>query len=325
MNVQEDLLREKIDPCLTDATLSALATEALGVPARCSGYSILTGGLWNRVIGVPVRGPVDRLIFKIAPRPDDPALGREFSVLRYFRAHTCLPVPEAYLLDLSGERMPGSILVMAPVPGQVLSEIGPSLSPDEQRRISEEVAAHLVALHTRQEVGFGGVELPVEQRARTWVDFWVPRYDDAVRDARDKGLLDAALLDGLAELRTHFPALLDIGPRGTLTHYDIWTGNVMVDRRDGRVVVSGFLDVMGYYADYARELSSMFSMADEALMRVYRQRHGLDDGFQARFDAYSLKMCLQLVSMYPAQPRHVEDARRFLRQTLAYLSGGHRG
>ena len=79
---------------------------------------------------------------------------------------------------------------------------------------------------------------------------------------------------------------------------------------------------MGYYADYVRELSSMFSMADEWLMKVYRGRHGLDEGFQARFDAYSLKMCLQLISMYPSEPRYMDDARQFLGQVLRYCAGG---
>ncbi len=322
MNVQEDILRAKIDPCLTDATLSALATEALGVETRCKGYSILTGGLWNRVVSVPVDGTERRLVIKITPQPDDPALRREYDVLHYFRQHTAMPVPEPLLLDASGEKIPGSVLVMSEVPGKVLSAIRETLAQDEQRSIAQEIAEHVIDLHTHQDLGFGGVELSPSKRSATWADFWVPRYDIAVAEARDKGLLDAAMLDGLTEVRGQLPALLDIGPTGTLTHYDIWTGNVMVDRRDDRVYVSAFVDVMGYYADYARELSSMFSMADEWLMAAYRQRHGLDAGFQARFDAYSLKMCLQLASMYPSESRYMDAARQFLGQVLRYCAGG---
>jgi len=322
MNVQEDILRAKIDPCLTDATLSVLATEALGVRVRCDGYSILTGGLWNRVISVPVDGTERRLVIKIAPQPDDSALRREYDVLHYFRQHTAMPVPEPLLLDASGEKIPGSVLVMSEVPGKVLSAIRETLTQAEQRSIAQEIAELVSDLHTHQAPGFGGVELTPSKRSATWADFWVPRYDIAVAEARDKGLLDAAMLDGLAHLRGQLPALLDIGPTGTLTHYDIWTGNVMVDRRHGRLYVSAFLDVMGYYADYVRELSSMFSMADEWLLQTYRQRHPFDAGFRGRFDAYSLKMCLQLVSMYPSEPRYVDDARQFLGQVLRYGAGG---
>jgi fructosamine-3-kinase len=325
MNVREDILRAKIDPYLTDATLSALATEALGVRTRSEGYSVLTGGLWNRVISVPVTGTEKHLVVKVTPQHDDPALRREFEVLRYFRSHTALPVPEPYLLDLSGARVPGSVLVMAQAPGKVLSAIRETLTSVEQRHIGEEIAAHLGALHTHQALGFGGVEEPVEQRSATWAAFWIPRYDSAVAEARDKNLLDSELLAGLTQLRCQLPALLAIGPRGTLTHYDIWTGNVIVDRRDDRVYVSAFVDVMGYYADYARELSSMFSLADAWLMQAYRQYHPFDAGFRERFAAYSLKMSLQLASMYPSEQHYVEDARQFLRQTLASCMGGQSG
>jgi fructosamine-3-kinase len=324
-NVQEDLFRARIDPLLTRDVLTAFASDALGEQVWCDGYTVLTGGLWNRVILVSADDGRLSLVVKITPQPRDAALRREYDVLRYFRAHTALPVPEPYLLDSSGDRLPGSVLIMAQIPGRVLSAVRETLTADERRTIAEELADYLVELHTYIEPGFGGVEVAAEERSATWFEFWTPRYDLAVAEAREKGLLNAALLDGLAELRGYFPALLDIGPRGTLTHYDIWTGNVMVDNAGGRVRVSGFLDILGYFADYARELSSMFSLADEPLMKVYRERHGLDAGFQARFAAYSLKMCLQLVVMYPAEPQHVEDARRFLAQALAYCKGVRNG
>src|SRR2546423_1425674 len=101
MNVQEGLLQQRIDPSLTDENLSALATEALGVRTRCAGYTVLTGGCWNRVIAVATDGGKRHLVFKITPHPGDTALQRECAVLRHFRACTALPVPEPFLLDLS--------------------------------------------------------------------------------------------------------------------------------------------------------------------------------------------------------------------------------
>jgi fructosamine-3-kinase len=321
MNVQEELLRAKIDPCLTDGNLSALATEALGVRTQCEGYSILTGGCWNRVIETPIDGSEKHLVFKVTPKIGDADLRREFDVLRYFRAHTAMPVPEPYLLDLTGNRLPGSVLVMAKIPGTVLQKMVQALSSEDRRSVSEEIAEHIADLHTRQAPGFGGVEVPVAQRAATWLEFWRPRWDAAIAEAQEKGPLEDGLLAELDAVRGELPRLLDIGPCGVLTHYDIWTGNVMVDFRGGRPTVSGFLDVIGYYADYARELSSMFSLADPWLMQVYTQRRGLDPSFEARFDVYSLKMCLQMVCMYPAEPRHMENTRRYLRLAQAYCSG----
>src|SRR5579871_6722039 len=102
MNVQEALLQQRIDPALTDDTLSALATEALGVRTRCAGYTVLAGGCWNRVIAIAPEGGTRHLVVKITPYPGDEALQREYAVLRHFRARTALPVPEPLLLDLGG-------------------------------------------------------------------------------------------------------------------------------------------------------------------------------------------------------------------------------
>lgn len=318
-NVQEGLLQQKIDPYLTDANLSALATQALGVRTRCAGHTVLTGGCWNRVIAVSTDGAPRELVFKITPNPVDTALQREFKVLRHFRACTALPVPEPLLLDPSGERIPGSVLVMEKMPGTSLHEVYSHLRAEERTLISTQIAEHLADLHTHQATGFGGVEVPPEQRAATWLDFWFPRYDATLTETQAIGTVPDALLTELHDLRRHIPELLDIGPIGTLTHYDIWTGNVMVDLGGQYPRIIGYLDLMGYYGDYARELSSMFGLADRRLMQVYGQRHGFDQTFEARFTLYSLKMCLQLVNMYPGSPRHLTNTYRYLHAIQGYV------
>jgi fructosamine-3-kinase len=319
MNVQEELLRQIIDPTLTKENLSVLATQALGVRIRCEGYTVLTGGCWNRVIAVATNGGRQHLVFKITPQPGDAALQREFAVLRYFRAHTAMPVPQPYLLDLSGERVAGSVLVMEMLPGTVLHAVYDQMDTGARASIATQMAQQLVDLHTRREPGFGGVEVPPEQRASTWCEFWLPRYEATLAEAQAGGTAPDALLDALQDLRPHLPELLAIGPVGTLTHYDIWTGNVMVALDGAYPRVTGYLDVMGHYADYARELSSMFGLADQRLMHIYEQRHGFDATFEARFTLYTLKMCMQLVHMYPGNPDHLANTRRHLRTLQRYF------
>ena len=181
MNVQEDILRAKIDPCLTDATLRA-GHRALGVRVRCDGYSILTGGLWNRVISVPVDGTERRLVIKIAPQPDDSALRREYDVLHYFRQHTAMPVPEPLLLGASGEKIPGSVLVMSEVPGKVLSAIRDT---DPGRAAQHRPGNRRACQRSAHAPGAGLRRCRTEpsKRSATWADFWVPRYDIAVAEA----------------------------------------------------------------------------------------------------------------------------------------------
>jgi fructosamine-3-kinase len=118
---------------------------------------------------------------------------------------------------------------------------------------------------------------------------------------------------------------LDIGGRSTLTHYDIWSGNVMVDFEGsgypGQPFISGYIDIPGYWADYARELSfmEMFGLANDRFYGRYWAAYPRDDGFELRKNLYNLKMHLKHITMYPDQSYYREGAEaclRFIQQIL---------
>ena len=322
MNVNEELLRETIDPYLTRDNLSALATVALHRKTRCGNYSVLKGGSWNRVIAAPVEGEERQLVFKICPRRCDADFIREYEVLRYFRSKTRMPVPEPLYLDREGKRIPGSVLVMWKIGGTVLHDLMGILTSEQRRLVVADIARHLTELHTLTESGFGGVELRAGKRFERWEDFWIPRFDAVMCRMRALRLVEEPLLDEILDVREEFPRVLQDVTIGTLTHYDIWTGNVMVEFREGRPVVSAFIDVLGYYADYARELSSMGSLADRQLLAAYFRGHGRDGNFGLRRDIYSLKMNLQLVEMYPTEALHRAAARSNLRSITKKIGQG---
>ena len=210
MNVQEESLQQEIDPYLTNENISAFATESLGVRTHCDGYSVLTGGCWNRVISVSTNNGKKDLVLKITLKKHDANLKREFDVLRYFRKNTSMPVPEPFLLDLAGERIPGSVLVMEKLSGTVLHQVIQSFSYEERKIISEEIASYIADLHSKQVIGFGGVELPAEERLAKWTDIWIPRFDATIIETQEKGCVDDKLLSEIAEMRPYLYQLLDI-------------------------------------------------------------------------------------------------------------------
>jgi fructosamine-3-kinase len=274
------------------------------------------------VIAVASEDGARNLVLKMTPYPGDTALQREYAVLRHFRARTALPVPEPFLLDLRGGRVPGSVLVMERIPGTALHAVYAHLGAAGRAAIATQIAEHLAALHAQREPGFGAVEAPPGQRTATWPEFWLPRYDAALAEAQAKGALPEALFAELQDLRRHLLPLLDIGPVGTLTHYDIWTGNVMVALDGPLPRVTGYLDALGYYGDYARELSSMLRLADHRLLHRYGRMHGFDPTFKTRFRLYALKMCTQLVTMYPDDPHHLANTRCYLRAVQHAIGRG---
>jgi len=313
VNVQEKILREKIDPCLTTEALDVVAGEALGRTVHTSGYRVLTGGRWSRVIAVATSE--ETLVFKISPKSGDTGLIREYKVLRYFADNTEMPVAFPYLVDTKEEHIPGTILVMSLIPGEVMHHLYSYLDPGARERIDGEIAEYVSDLHTQTAPGFGGVELPPADRIRQWPDFWIPRFDEVLGRVRKGDYISEKMLDEIEKVREQFPLILEIGDVGTLTHYDIWSGNVMIDTAHDPPVVSGFIDIPGYFADYAREISFMhvFGMAGEGFFDRYTRTHQLDEDFVLRLNAYSLRTHLQHITMYPTESFYRQGALNCLR------------
>jgi len=339
LNVREDIIREKIDPFLTDERISAIAqlafaergergeeaASAQNGPPRIDKVGVLSGGCWNRVIGVSFSSGQPPIVCKISPDDMDEKIIREYRVLGYFASRTNMSVPSPLLVDTSGELLPGTLLVMDRVPGVVLHRVFGLLDREMRDGLTDQIASQVIELHKERGRGFGGVELSEERRYSNWAEFWLPRFDAVFGEIKDSGLVSDDMLERIARVRPRFPVALDIGDRSTLTHYDIWSGNVMVDFEGsgypGRPFVSGYIDIPGYWADYARELSfmEMFGIADRRFYDRYWSVFPRDEDFQLRKNIYNLKMHLKHVTMYPGESyyrRGAESALEFIQENL---------
>jgi fructosamine-3-kinase len=315
MNVQEELLRGRIDPHLTDGNLSRLTG------GRVTGYRVLTGGCWNRVIGV--RSGDAELVLKISPHEHDENIIREYRVLEVFARETEMPVPTPLHLDAADGVLPGTTLVMTRLPGRVMHEAFGVLDGAARRRIVDEIAEHVSALHRILGHGFGGVELPEEERLASWPDFWLPRLDRVLEEAEESGVVPQSLIDQARRFRPYLDPFLDIGDRSTMTHYDIWAGNVMIDIHSDPPRVSGYIDVPGHFADYARELSfaMLFGVADRRFLEMYGSEHPFDEGFPLRVNIYNLRTNMKHIQMYPSQAIYREGAAENLQAIHRALDG----
>lgn len=138
-----------------------------------------------------------------------------------------------------------------------------------------------------------------------------------------------ALVSGILELelsrrlRPHLGPFLDIGEDSTMTHYDIWAGNVMIDIDSDPPRVSGYIDVPGHFADYARELSfaMLFGVADRRFLEIYGSEHPFDGGFPLRVNIYNLRTNIKHIQMYPSQSVYREGAAENLQAIHRALDG----
>jgi fructosamine-3-kinase len=314
MNVMDELLKEKIDPFLTSGNLSIIASRSLKRKVKATAASILSGGCWNRVLSVSFEDGEKDIVFKISHKRNDEDLIREYKVLKFFYSQTDLPVPVPYYLDESCSTIPGTLFVMQKIPGEVLHHTISRLSKKMREGIFDQISSFVIRLHENNSIGFGGVELPEEKRFKNWPNFWLPRFDAAFKEIRAKNLVSPRFISAVEKIRPHLLGFLDIGNKSTLTHYDIWSGNIMIDFQDGDFRVSGFIDIPGFWADYARELSfmEMFGVANDRFYTMYRERYKQDSGFTNRKNIYNLKMHMRHIVMYPEEPYYRKGAEKCL-------------
>ena len=317
MNVQEALLAERIDPFLTNANLTRQLSAA-GIGAPVTGYRVLTGGCWNRVIGVSLSDGRE-VVCKISPHENDERIGREHEVLSVFATRTSMPVPAPILLDASGEIIPGTLLIMSMIDGIVMHGGFGLLDTKDRRSVSKQIGRHVAELHTHVAGGFGAIEVEERGRNKKWSEFWLPRFDAVLEEVASGSFVGERMVDEIREVRPRFAGSLDTVSVGTCTHYDIWSGNVMID--PGTAEVTGYIDIPGFYADYARELSfmMMFGIANGDFFEEYLSRHSLDDGFELRVNLYNLKMHLKHIAMYPTERYYRDGADDCLAHVRSHL------
>jgi fructosamine-3-kinase len=312
MNVNEKILQAKIDPHLTRYNLSDICAASLGKNVEIDKAYILTGGCLNRVIGIDLNNGLPSLVLKANPGKKDQGLKHEYSVLQYFKDKTTMPVPSPIMYDDTSEIIPGTYFVMTKVDGVAMQHLDFSLHAI--RDITEQLATIITELHMQKGEGFGGVSESSHPKLTEWADFWLPRLDQAIIKVRSGGYVSAEILNRVEKVRPFFHSLLNINHTATLTHYDIWSGNIMLDKNNGGLKITGLLDVQGYWADYARELSfmEMFGVANDYFYSLYQQVHKLDDTFHIRKDLYNLKMHLKHIQMYPDQVYYRQGAEKCL-------------
>jgi fructosamine-3-kinase len=331
VNVHEEILRENIDPFLTRERLSAVSrlafaeTDSGGQEPSIETVKVLSGGCWNRVVGISFYSGQPQIVCKISPDKMDEKILREYRVLGFFASRTAMPVPRPLLVDTSEQLLPGTLLVMTRVPGVVLHRVLGLLSREMVDGLTDQIAAQIIELHKERSSGFGGVEVGEGKRFRSWADFWLPRFDSVFEEVCSSGLVATDTLGQIERIRSRFAVALDIGRQSTLTHYDLWAGNVIVDFEGsgypGRPFISGYIDIPGYWADYARECSfmEMFGLTSRKFYDRYWSAFGPDEGYELRKNIYNLKMHLKHITMYPDQDYYrdgAESCLRFIQRVL---------
>lgn len=249
---------------VSEAELARLVSRAFGPSARATAWREFEGGTYNAAYAVTLDDGRE-LVLKVAPPPHLKLLTHEVDLMRtevdfYGRAAAVgVPVPEVVYAGFERDLLGTDFVFLSLVPGTDLrSLVDDGLPPAEIAAVRGQVAGLTARLHTITGSGYG---YPLRD-SRTWQSSWRGAFGAMVDDL----LADASRLDKplpappsrIGELMRRHASCLDDVTRPALVHFDLWDGNVFVERGPEGLRVTGFIDgERAFWGDPVAELVSL--------------------------------------------------------------------
>ncbi|MFF7735623.1 phosphotransferase [Streptomyces sp. NPDC007984] len=288
-------------------------------PGGLAHLAPLTGGTYNTVEELRLIDGA-RYVLKVPPAAAVPGLRHEKRLLvseaEFCRSAARAGVPAPHEVSAGDD-----FLLMTAVPGEPWDG---TLTDPEQLTLRTELGRQVARLHRETGPGFGYPSGALGPLAPDWRTAFTAMFDAVLDDARR---YDAPLPRPVAAVaRTAASAYgaLDEVTVPRLVHFDLWRGNILVDRTDTEVRIGGLID--GERMFWGDALADFVSLAllgdirkDEEFLAGYREAGGRADfGTPARLRLALYRAYLYLIMITETVPRQAgEEQRRRVRETVA--------
>lgn len=284
--------------------------EAAGLPpGRLAHLRPLSGGTYNTVEELLLTDG-RRYVLKVPPPPTAPGLTHESELLvseaEFYRAAAKADVPAPRVVAL------GSRLLMTACPGEPWNG---SLTETERTSLRTELGRQVARLHTVTGPGFGYPSGALGPLAPDWRTAFTGMLDAVLDDARRYRARLPRPADAVARtLRAGYGALDEVTVP-CLVHFDLWQGNILVDRASGTARIGGLIDgERMFWGDPLADFVSLALLADirqdEAFLAGYRAAGGRADfDVPARLRLALYRCYLYLIMLTETVPRSVGAAQ----------------
>ncbi|GGW70536.1 aminoglycoside phosphotransferase family protein [Streptomyces caelestis] len=295
--------------------------EAAGLdPGRLAHVAPLTGGTYNTVEELRLTDGT-RYVLKIPPAAATPGLRHERRLLvseaEFYRsaARTGVPVPR--LVSMGDD-----FLLMTACPGDSWDD--GSLTDAEQAALRAELGRHTARLHRVTGPGFGYPSGALGPLAPDWRTAFTTMFDAVLDDARRYGARLPRPADAVARTARSAYGALDEVTVPCLVHFDLWRGNILVDRSAGDARIGGLIDgERMFWGDPLAEFVSLALLGDikrdEAFLAGYRETGGralFDVPARLRLALY--RAYLYLIMISETVPRQVgQEQQRWVHGAVA--------
>lgn len=268
----------------------------------------LTGGTYNTVEEL-LLGDGSRYVLKVPPAEDVPGMRHERELLvaeaEFYRGAATVGVAAPRVVAATARE-----LLMTACPGEAWDE---SLSEAEQQALRRELGRQMARLHRVGGPGFGYPSGALGPLAADWRTAFTGMLDAVLDDARRyRPWLPRSVEETAGTLRGACFSLDDVTVP-SLVHFDLWPGNILVDRSTGTPRIGGLIDgERMFWGDPVADFVSPALLGDiekdPAFLGGYREAGGLvefDGPTRLRLALY--RAYLYLIMLTETVPRAADE------------------
>jgi aminoglycoside phosphotransferase (APT) family kinase protein len=240
-------MRVKSKIALSKAQAQAIV-DRLGVRRKVARVSVLYGGGTGATYTIQLTDGAAAFVLKIYPAALHWKMQKEVAIARLLQNRLSVAVPEILLADETSSFLPLNFVLMTKLDGKTMPEFGTTFNREETCAIFTRMGEVLreinaVAMDAFGYIGPHGIWTPFATN-RTYMS---AQFDEKLSAFCEHGG-DGELAQHLKEFVAHRVSLFDACKEAKLCHYDFSNSNVLIERRDGSLRLTGILDFEGAIA-----------------------------------------------------------------------------
>jgi len=295
----------------------------------------LTGGMFNAAYLVTGDGmPEETLVLKVGPAHGVKTLTYEKEIMRteveVYRLleNLDIPTPKVYAVDFTGEVIPGDCFFMQRLAGRTWHSTKNEIPPQAKPALMHEFGRCNAAVHKVSGGWFGYIK----EDERFHFDGWGAAFSSMMGDILADGRIGKISLpyEAVEAAVGKHRSLLDEVKEPTLVSFDMWPGNVFVDRKNGRYTISGAVDFeRAFYGDPYADFTSAVTLFDDVerepeFIAGYEEASGriltFTENDRVRMDLYRLYMAvIMCVETYRFDKAYALAVRTYCKRRIKKL------
>lgn len=306
------------------STIELLVREVLGASSDVSEVVELTDGMFNAAYAVRLADGTETVL-KVSPPEGTPVQSYEHDLMRaevdfYDRAGEVAPVPAVHAVDFSRTHLDRDLFFMERLRGAPLKAVRKNLSPADRTAVQRDLGRVVARLGSVQGTRFGYARPGGTLDAATWPEALALMMSAALADADRFGVRLPRRSESTLDLVDAAHSVLAQVTEPTLTHFDLWPGNVFVVTGQSGARVEAIIDgERAFWGDPLAELVSTSLFADPTRATAFQTGFAEVAGAPVAFTPDAL-LRLSLYRTYLCTLMLVEGAPRGYRGIEARLT-----